>query len=288
MNHSEENNKTGKLFICATPIGNLEDVSFRLISTLKEADLILAEDTRTARKLLSRYDIKKKDLLSYHQHSDAGKISHIISMLKEGRKAALVSESGMPAIQDPGYRIINECIKNDIPVTVIPGPSAALSALVLSGLPTDSFLFIGFLPKTGEKRKEKLAEISGLPYTLIFYESPNRIERLIGELISRLGNRRAALIREITKIYEEAIRGDLESILKEIKSRTSIKGEIVLVVEGSKGELIKDFTEEEIEKQIIKIMGEGMSKKNALKIIKSRYDIDRQKLYNISTKIQAG
>jgi len=283
LNNTHNNRK--KLFICGTPIGNLGDVSFRLISTLKEVDLILAEDTRTARKLLSRYDIKKKNLLSYHQHTDAGKISHIIGLMKEGKAAALVSESGMPAIQDPGYRIINECIKNDIPITVIPGPSAALSALVLSGLPTDSFLFVGFLPKTGDKRKEKLTELSGLPYTLIFYESPNRIERLLGELILRLGNRQAALVREITKIYEEAVRGDLENILKEIKPR-KIKGEIVLVVEGSKGELIREYTEKEIEGQIIKLMGEGISKKNALKIIKSRYDIDKQKLYNISTKFR--
>jgi len=276
--------KNGILYICGTPIGNLEDVSFRLISTLKEADLILAEDTRTIRKLLSRYDIKKKDILSYHQHSDTGKISYIISLLNKGKTAVLVSESGMPAIQDPGYRIIGECIEKNISLAMIPGPSASLSALVLSGLPTDNFLFVGFLPKKGEKRKEKIVELSDLPYTLIIYESPNRIERLIGELIPRLGNRRAALVREITKIYEEAIRGDLGQILEEIRSR-KIKGEIVLVVEGSKGELIKEYTLEEIEKQFIKLISQGITKKNALKILKSRYDIDRQKLYNISTKI---
>lgn len=276
--------KKGILYICGTPIGNLEDVSFRLISTLKEADLILAEDTRTIRKLLSRYDIKKKDILSYHQYSDAGKISYIISLLNKGKNAALVSESGMPAIQDPGYRIIGECIEKNISLAVIPGPSASLSALVLSGLPTDSFIFVGFLPKKGEKRKEKIVELSGLPYTLIIYESPNRIERLIGEIIPRFGNRRAALVREITKIYEEAIRGDLDQILEEIRSR-KIKGEVVLVVEGSKGERIKEYTSEEIEKQFIKLISQGITKKNALKILKSRYDIDRQKLYNISTKI---
>ncbi|HAJ95745.1 MAG TPA: 16S rRNA (cytidine(1402)-2'-O)-methyltransferase [Actinobacteria bacterium] len=276
--------KKGTLYICGTPIGNLEDVSFRLISTLKEADLILAEDTRTIRKLLSRYDIKKKDILSYHQYSDAGKISYIISLLNKGKTAALVSESGMPAIQDPGYRIIGECIEKNISLAIIPGPSASLSALVLSGLPTDSFIFVGFLPKKGEKRKEKIVELSGLPYTLIIYESPNRIERLIGELIARLGNRRAALVREMTKIYEEAIRGDLGQILEEIRSR-KIKGEVVLVIEGSKGELIKEYTSEEIEKQFIKLISQGITKKNALKIIKSAYDIDRQKLYNISTKI---
>jgi len=273
------------LSICATPIGNLEDASFRLISTLKEADLIIAEDTRTTRKLLTRYGIKKKNMLSYHQHSDAGRISRIIDLLKSGKTAALVSESGMPAIQDPGYRIINECIRNNIPITVIPGPSAALSALVLSGLPTDSFLFVGFLPRTAEKRKEKITEISKIPYTLIIYESPNRIERLLGELILGLGNRRAALAREMTKLYEQVLRGDLGYILEELRSRT-VKGEIVLVVEGSRGEQIKEYTEVEIEGQFIELMGQGLDKKDALKVIRSRYDIDRQKLYNISTKFR--
>lgn len=280
----KEKNK-GIIFICATPIGNLEDVSFRLISTLKEVDLVLAEDTRTTRKLLSRYEIKKKDLLSCHQHINNKKINHIIKILKDGKKAALVSESGMPAIQDPGYRIINECIKNDITITVIPGPSAVLSALVLSGLPTDSFIFIGFLPRTKEKRKQKIGEISNLPYTLIFYESPKRIERTIKNLILLLGNRQAALVREMTKVYEETVRGDLEGILENISQR-NIKGEMVLVVEGGKDGLIKEYTDKDIEKQILKLMGEGLSKKNALKIIKSRYDIDRQKLYNISTKFR--
>jgi 16S rRNA (cytidine1402-2'-O)-methyltransferase len=278
--------KQAILSICATPIGNLADASFRLIETLKEADIILAEDTRTTRKLLLRYEIGKKDILSYHEHSGAERLDHIIRLLKQGKTAALVSESGMPAIQDPGYRIINKCIENNIAMTVIPGPSAALSALALSGLPTDSFLFVGFLPRAKEKRRQKLSELSGLPYTLIFYESPKRIERLMGELISRLGmRRRAALAREMTKIYEEVIRGDLETILEDIKART-IKGEIALVVEGSRGQLIADYTEEEIEKQFIKLMGEGLSKKNTLKILKSRYDIDRQKLYNISTKFR--
>jgi 16S rRNA (cytidine1402-2'-O)-methyltransferase len=279
----DDNN--GILFICATPIGNLEDVSFRLISTLKEADLILAEDTRTTKKLLSRYDIKKKDIQSYHQHTDDSKLDHIIQLIKQGKKTALVSESGTPAIQDPGYHIINKCIEHNIGVTVIPGPSAALSALVLSGLPTDNFLFIGFLPKTQTKRKQKLEEISSLPYTLIFYESPKRVEKTIKDLIAVLGNRNAVLAREITKIYEEVLRGDLGNILEEVKSRT-IKGEIVLVVNGNKGELIKEYTDKEIEKQFLKLMGEGLSKKNAMKIIRSRYDIDRQKLYNISTKFR--
>jgi 16S rRNA (cytidine1402-2'-O)-methyltransferase len=279
-----EENK-GALFVCGTPIGNLGDVSFRLLDTLKQADMILAEDTRTIRKLLSRYDIVKSQIISYHQHSTAKKLDLIIEELKNGKTAALVSESGMPSIQDPGYEIIGQCIREGIAITVIPGPSAATSALVLSGLPSDSFLFIGFLPKSGEKRNAKIAEISGLPYTLIFYESPKRIEKLLGELIKKLGDRRSALIREMTKIYEEAIRGRLSKVLEDVGARASIKGEIVLVVEGNQGELISEYTEDEIKSKLMNLMSQGITKKNAQKIIRSRYDIDRQKLYNISTKI---
>ena len=275
----------GVLFVCGTPIGNLGDVSFRLLDTLKQADMVLAEDTRTIRKLLSRYEIVKKKLVSYHQHSTVKKLDSLIEELKEGKTAALVSESGMPSISDPGYEIIGQCIKEDIAITVIPGPNAATSALVLSGLPTDSFLFIGFLPRSGEKRNSKIAEIAGLPYTLIFYESPKRIEKLLGDLIQKLGDRRSALIREMTKIYEEAIRGNLSGVLENISKRTSIKGEIVLVVEGNQGELIAKYTEDEIKNKLMNLISQGISKKNAQKIIRSRYDIDRQKLYNISTKI---
>jgi len=167
---------------------------------------------------------------------------------------------------------------------VIPGPNAAVSALVLSGLATDNFLFVGFLPKSKAKRKSKLMELASLPYTIIFYESPKRIEAFVAALIEIFGNRNAALVREISKIYEEAIRGDLEKILEEIKKR-KIKGEIVLVVAGHKGELIKNFSVEDIENEITKLLKQGITKKNALKIIRSRYDIDKQRLYNISTKI---
>jgi len=244
----------------------------------------VAEDTRTIRKLLGKYDIFKKDIISYNDYNYKERIGRITGELEAGMNVALVSESGLPAIQDPGYRIINECIKKDITVTVIPGPNAALSALVLSGLATDSFLFVGFLPKTDAKRKSKLMELAPLPYTVIFYESPNRIEALVAALIEVFGNRNAALVREISKIYEEAIRGSLENILEEIKKR-KIKGEIVLVVEGNKGELIKNFSSGDIESEIIRLMKQGVTKKNALKIIHSRYDIDKQRLYNISTKI---
>ena len=274
----------GTFFICATPIGNLEDASFRLIRILKEVDLIVAEDTRTIKKLLQKYGIFKKNTISYNDYNREKRIGYIINELKAGKNIALVSESGVPAIQDPGFKIINECIKNDIPLTIIPGPNAAISALVISGLPTDNFLFAGFLPKGKAKRKNKLRELTMQPYTLIFYESPARIEKLISELIERFGDRRAGLIREISKIYEEVIRGDLSSILDRIKIK-KVKGEIVLVVEGYKKELIKNFSDEDIANEIIRLIKEGITKRNALKVIQSRYDINKKSLYNISTKI---
>ncbi|MDD3819475.1 MAG: rRNA small subunit methyltransferase 1, partial [Actinomycetota bacterium] len=183
---------------------------------LKEVDLIVAEDTRTIRKLLSRYGILKKNIISYNDYNREKRIGYIISKLESGENIALVSESGVPVVQDPGFRIVNECIENNIPLTIIPGPNAAVSALVISGLPADNFLFAGFLPKGEAKRKNKLKELAILPYTLIFYESPLRIEKLITGLIEIFGDRRASLVREISKVYEEVIRGNLSSILERI------------------------------------------------------------------------
>jgi len=189
----------------------------------------------------------------------------------------------MPAVQDPGYRLIEKCIDRNIEITVIPGPSAAISALVLSGLPTDSFLFIGFLPRKKEKRKKKIEELSHLSHTLIIYESPRRIKKLLEELILVFVKRRAALIREITKIHEESIRGRLDKILEAVRSK-EMKGEIVLVIEGERREKIESYTDNEIEDRFTELMKQGVTKKDALKVIRSEYDISRQKLYNISTK----
>jgi len=246
--------------------------------------LIAAEDTRTIKKLLRKYNISAKDIISYHDFSKENRRDHITDKLEAGYNIALVSESGTPAIQDPGFKVIKRCIGKNIPMTVIPGPNAALSALVLSGLPTDSFLFVGFLPRPKAKRKNRILELAAAPCTLIFYESPRRIETLIQELLEKFGDRKASLSREITKIYEESLRGRLSDISLKIRQK-KVKGEIVLVVDGYKKELISVFTEEDIRKELFRLLKQGISKKSAVKIVLSRYDIDKQKLYNISTKI---
>ncbi len=282
-----ENNKErvkGTLFVCATPIGNLDDASFRLIDTLKKVNIIAAEDTRTTKKLLNRYDISYKKMVSYHDFSGEDKLGKICGYLEGGEDVALVSESGMPGIQDPGFKIVRRCIENNLPLTVIPGPNAALSALVLSGLPADSFLFLGFVPKTVGKRRARIRDIKTYPHTIIFYESPNRVEALLEDILAMLGNRRVCLVREITKIYEQAIRGPASEVLSCLK-QGKIKGEVVLVVEGYKGGLIKQYSSQEIKESLVGLMAEGLTKKQAMKIIRLRYDIDRQTLYNISTKI---
>ncbi len=275
----------GKLYICATPIGNLDDVTIRLLKTLEDSEIIIAEDTRTARKILTKYNIQKPGdrIISYQDHSDAKKVGYILERLKSGRSAALVSESGLPVIQDPGYRIVKKCIEEGIEVTVVPGPNAALSALVMSGIAPDSFIFIGFLPKADSKRAEKISSISYLPFTMIFYESPRRTVKLLKELLEKIGDRQACLAREITKVYEEVIRGSISEIITKIEDR-NLKGEIVLVVEGYSKQLIEDFSEKDIEREILKLLSQNIPKKEVLKILMSRYDIGRQKLYNIATR----
>jgi 16S rRNA (cytidine1402-2'-O)-methyltransferase len=273
------------LYICATPIGNLSDASFRLLETLKSADLVIAEDTRSVRNIFSRYEIRKPagSVISYQDYASPAKTRNIIEKIKNNGISCLVSESGMPAVQDPGYKIIRSCIDNGIKVSVVPGPNAAISALVISGLPTDSFLFAGFLPKTAAKRKEKLLELAYLSYTMIFYESPLRVAGLLDEMADVFGNRQACLAREITKVYEEIIRASIKELSGIIANRKILKGEIVLIVEGYKKGPVKDFDSNDIIKEFARLSAANISRKDIFKIIQSKYDIDRQTLYNITT-----
>ena len=218
------------LFVVATPIGNLEDITFRAVRILSEVDLIAAEDTRQTRILLTKYNINTP-LTSYHKFNIKAKTSYLVGLLKQGQNIALVSDSGMPGISDPGYEFIRESAEQGIRVEPIPGPSAAITALAISGLPTDSFIFEGFLPKKPGKKNKKLKELKSEKKTIIIYESPFRVVKTIQEIIDTIGDRPIAVCRELTKKFEEVIRGKASEVLARLKDK-KVRGEIVLVVSG--------------------------------------------------------
>lgn len=220
----------GTLYVVATPLGNLEDMTLRAIRILKEAELIAAEDTRTTRKLLHHYGIQTPQT-SYFEHNELQKAEAILSRLQEGQKVALVSEAGTPGISDPGFRLIRLAIRHDIPVVPIPGSSAAMAALSVSGLPTDSFLFLGFLPSKPAKRRKAIERWKDWDRTLILYESPHRLVAALSDLLEILGNREIALARELTKKFEEVLRGTISQVLQKV-GEERIRGEITLVVAG--------------------------------------------------------
>jgi 16S rRNA (cytidine1402-2'-O)-methyltransferase len=204
--------KTGKLYLVATPIGNLDDMTVRAIRTLQEVDIIAAEDTRQTRKLLTHFQIETR-LISYHEHNKMASGPEIIRMLQEGKSIALVSDAGMPAISDPGQELVRDAAASSIPVIPVPGANAGLSALIVSGLSTDRFVFRGFLPRDKKERREELERLRPYPETLIFYESPHRIMKTVQEMQEILGERNIVLGRELTKRYEEFIRGEMSGVL---------------------------------------------------------------------------
>lgn len=228
------------LYLVPTPIGNLEDITHRAIRVLKEADVILAEDTRTSAPLLKHFGIEKR-LLAHHQHNEHKAVDEIIRFLKEGQNIALISDAGTPAISDPGYLLVREAVKNNIEVICLPGATAFVPALVNSGLPSDRFVFEGFLPiKKG--RQTRLKTLANEPRTMIFYESPHRLLKTLQDLVDYFGPSRAASIsREISKLYEETIRGSVKELVDHFQTNT-IKGEFVICVQGTESNNKKSST----------------------------------------------
>lgn len=221
----------GTLYIVATPLGNLEDITLRAIRVLREASVIACEDTRRTVKLLNRYEIRTP-LTVFHEYNKARAVAGILRRLRDGEGVALVSDAGTPAISDPGYELVREAIAGDLPIEVIPGPSALISALVVSGLPTDHFTFEGFLPARREKRRRAMQALTGETRTMIFYESPQRISAFLQEAAETFGARKACVVRELTKIHEEILRGTLPELSEEIGGRDSVLGEITVVIGG--------------------------------------------------------
>ena len=218
---------SGQLFVVGTPIGNLEDITHRAISTLKSVDIILAEDTRNSKKLLNAHKIETK-MISYHEHSNEKEIEKIIDLLLKGKDLALISDAGTPTISDPGYGLIRDCIKHGIVIVPIPGVSAITAAMSVSGLPSDSFTFIGFLPQK-KGRLKKIELLKNIENTVILFESPYRLEKTLNQLLEHLGNRSVVVGRELTKLYEEVIRGNLTDVIKYF-SKSKVKGEIVIMI----------------------------------------------------------
>ena len=223
----------GTLYVVATPLGNMEDITYRAVRILSEVDLVAAEDTRQTGKLLVRYDIRN-ELVSCNEHNEEKRSGFLLKKINDGRNVALVSDAGTPCVSDPGYVLVKKAVEAGIRVIPIPGCCAVTSGLSVSGLPTDSFLFAGFLPKKKGPRGRILENLANETATLIFYESPNRIVNLTGELLQFMGKRPAVLAREMTKLHEEYIRGDLGTLLDELEIRNRIKGECVLFVGGRK------------------------------------------------------
>jgi 16S rRNA (cytidine1402-2'-O)-methyltransferase len=221
---------SGTLYLVATPIGNLADITHRALQVLKDADLIACEDTRHTHKLLQHYGITTKTI-SYHEHNEQQRAAHLIDLLKQGRDVAVVSDAGTPSISDPGFRLVRAAIESDVPVVPVPGPSALISALIAAGLPTDEFFFAGFLPSRSNARRAKLNELRSIPGTLIFYEAPHRLAMTLTDAYAILGEREAVVARELTKLHEEIRRGRLSELSSHYADEENPRGEIVVLID---------------------------------------------------------
>ena len=272
----------GKLYLCATPIGNLEDITYRVLRTLKEVDLIAAEDTRNSIKLLNHFDIHTP-MTSYHEYNKIEKAEVLIRKMQEGTNIALITDAGTPGISDPGEDLVRMCYEAGIEVTSLPGPAACITALTLSGLPTRRFSFEAFLPSDKKERQAVLAELVNETRTIIMYEAPHRLVKTLNELLETLGNRKMTLCRELTKKHETAFASTIEDILKFYETQEP-KGDCVLVIEGkSRAELVAEerskWEEMSIEEHMDVYLNKGMDKKEAMKAVAKDRGVSKRDIY---------
>ncbi len=268
----------GTLYIVGTPIGNLRDITIRALDTLKDVDVILAEDTRQTLKLLNHYEISKK-LISYHKFNETNRINQIVEMLEEGKDLALVSDAGMPILSDPGQPLVMELIKQKISIEVVPGPTALTSAIVYSNIPTETFVFEGFLEVGSKKRKERLEKIKLEKRTMIFYEAPHKLKATLKDLEKVVGDRKVCLVREITKIYEEKKYTTVKKLLEEVEEK-GIKGEIVFILEGN-NEIVNivNASNKTNKEEVNDYIKQGFSKNDAIKKVARERGLSKNEVY---------
>ena len=276
------NKGVGTLYVVATPIGNLEDVTFRAVKVLRDVDLIACEDTRRTKKLLSHLGIEGKRLVSYHEHNEREQAEKIVSQLKKGLDVALVSDAGTPAISDPGYRLVSLARREGIPVVPVPGPSAVIAALSASGFPTDRFFFGGFLPRKEKALIEELKCAFSRPFTSVYYESPHRLERTLRLISENFPDREIGLYREITKLNEEFLEGRAEDVLRELLSQNKLKGEIVILIPPGKSE---EFNVEDVDVLLEELLKSGLSVKDAAKEAARVTGLPKRELYKRALKL---
>lgn len=267
---------SGTLYIVATPIGNLEDITFRAVRVLKEVDIIASEDTRQTRKLLDHYSIRKPQI-SYHEHNEKSRAEELLGELQSGKNIALVSDAGTPLIADPGYRLVDLAREAGVAVSPVPGPSAIVAALSASGLPSDSFLFRGFLPPKSTQRRKLLEQLKPSESTLIFYETPRRIVEALRDVEAVLGPRPIVLARELTKLHEEFLRGTASELWQTLEQRSSVKGEFVLMI-GKSGET-PEQENVPIEDAVEELIRQGIPKMEALKTVAKQRGLPKREVY---------
>jgi len=273
----------GILYIVPTPIGNLEDITLRALRVLKEVDLIAAEDTRHTQHLLTHFGIHKP-LTSYHEHNEREKALSLVVRIKSGANIALVSDAGTPAIADPGFRLVVAAIRAGIQIVPLPGASALATVLSASGLPTDRFLFEGFLPAKKQERKAKLQALRDLSATLAFYEAPHRLNEALSDMQQILGEREIVIAREVSKVHEEFLRGKVSEVINQIAGR-DVKGEITIVVHGSAGEA--QVSEAQLRSEIRRLTDEQMGVKEISELLGERYGLSKREVYRVTLAIKS-
>lgn len=271
----------GALYIVPTPIGNLEDITLRALRVLKEVDLIAAEDTRHTQHLLNHYGIKTP-LTSYHEHNEREKAQTLVDRIKNGANIALVSDAGTPAIADPGFRLVVAAIAADVPIIPLPGAAALATVLSASGLPTDRFLFEGFLPAKKSERRTKLQALREQTATLVFYEAPHRLLETLNDLRQLFGDRALVLAREVSKVHEEFLRGTVSDVVTQLADR-EVKGEITLVVHGSTGEAI--VSEEQLRTEIRRLKDKGMRVKEIAEVLGEQFGYSKKAIYRLALEL---